>query len=148
MPELDDSELLAMHAAGMPISSIASELGMSRDTVIRILKEHGRDTSRKPKEVDIDDILTAYQNGQAVPAILAKHQISYSRLYEILRDNDIPTRKAATVAIVNERLTQAVKMYQEGLPLWSIKQETGIAQPTLHAELHRQGINLRRPRMI
>jgi len=82
----------------------------------------------------------------SVPEILERYKISHSLLYTILMTNDIPTRQVALSKVVEVRLNHAIKMYQTGLPLWQISQETGIAQPRLHSELHLRNIPLRRPR--
>ena len=147
-PTDDDIELLAMHDGGIPISEIAREMGMSNDTVSRILKEHGRDTSRKAKPVDETGITQDYLDEVSVPDILAKYGISYARLYKVLEDNGVPTRKAAQSEVKSKRLEHAVSLYQNGMPLWAIKQETGVSQPTLHEELHKRNVPLRRERML
>jgi predicted transcriptional regulator len=145
---LDDTELLAMYDAGITISGIATELGMSTQTVRRVLQEHGKDTSRKVKTIDEEDVITMYKQGEPIPNILNEHGISYNAMYTILAKHDVTIRKVAGKEVNEARIAKAVEMYQAGAPLWSIKQETGVPQPTLHAVLHQQGIPLRRPRML
>jgi hypothetical protein len=147
-PEDDNAELLEMHDSKMSIGSIAAELGMSTGTVTRILKENGRDTSRKPKEVDEAGITQAYLDDEPVPAILTKFKLTYDRLYQVLKDNSVPTRKIANKSANKARLDRAVELYVAGAPLLDIKSETGISQPTLHAELYKRNVPLRRPRML
>ena len=122
---------------------------MSNQTVRRILKDHGKDTSRKPAVVvDEDAIAQGYVEGQPVPALLTAFHINHQKLYQILKSHDIELRKVSAAAVIAIRLDRAVDMYVAGLPLWAIKNETGVSQPTLHAELHRRGIPLRHPRML
>lgn len=143
------TELLSMHESGLSISAIASELGISNQTVRKILKEHGKETARqRSKGVDEEAIMQGYLEGTPVPAILKQYDISYTLLYSILAKNNVPTRKVSEAEITNVRLDRAVELYIAGAPLWSIRQETGIMQPTLHNELHKRGVPLRRPRIL
>lgn len=149
MDESKVQEMLAMHDAGLTPTAIASELLVSSQTVRRILKEHDKEVSHKPKHiVDEDVVVQAYVDGRPVPEILAKNSITYTILYKILHDHKVETRKVSEKEITDVRLDRAVDLYKAGAPLWSIKQETGISQPTLHATLHRREILLRRPRML
>jgi len=148
MAELDDTELLAMFDAGLNITHIAEELGMAPATVRKVLKEHGRDTNRKAHEVDTVDVLQMYTQGVPTADILSKHNISYNTLYSIMRKAGIEPRTIKTQYVANERKQRAIELYIAGVPIWSIKMETGISQPTLHDALHQQGIPLRRPRLL
>ena len=149
MEEGKVQEVLAMHDAGISISNIASEMLISNQTVRRVLKEHGKDTSRKPKtSVDPEAISQDYLDGRPIPEILSKFNITYTVLYKCMTACGVPTRKVSDTETNKVRLNHAVEMYVAGAPLWSIRQETGIAQPTLHNELHSRDIPLRRPRML
>lgn len=148
MEEDKVQELLAMYDAGVNVINIAAELGVSGQTIRRVLKEHGKEISRRAAVLDEEAIVKDYVGRMAVPEILAKYKITYAMLYKILATNGIPTRKIENASGHDMRLDHAVQMYEAGLPIWTIKQETGIAQPTLHAELHRRSIPLRRPRML
>ena len=144
-----DEEILAMYDAGMKVPGIASEMGLSAQTVRRILKSRGKETTRKSRAaVDEEAIVQAYQDGEPVPALLAKHSISYAILYKILSEHKIPTRKVLFGESTRTIYDRAVELYVAGAPLWAIKQETGIAQPTLHAKLHERNVPLRRPRLL
>jgi len=149
MEEEKVQEILMMHDAGVNLAGIASELNVSPQTARRVLKDHGKETARRRlKTVDEEAVVREYLESTPVPAILKQHGISYTLLYSILAKNDVPTRKVATLVTTNARLDKAVELYIAGLPLWNISQETGIMQPTLHSELHRRGVPLRRPRML
>jgi len=143
-------EIAAMWDAGMKIPAIATELLMSAQTIRMALKEMGKDTSRGAKHASLDEValIAEYVAGESVAELLKRHKITYNILYRILDKTNTPTRKLAEAAVSNVRMDRAVEMYIAGLPLWSIHQETGIAQPTLHAVLHARNIPLRRPRML
>jgi len=150
MDEGKIQEVLAMFDGNIPINNIAGELGISNQTIRRILQDHGRDTKRRPahNDVDEDDVVQMYIDNQPASLIIAKYHISYTALYKILKAHNVEVRKVSDRAINDIRLDRAVEMYVAGAPLWSIKDETGIAQPTLHAALHKRNVAFRRPRMI
>lgn len=148
MDESKIQEMLVMFDAGISVVGIANEFGVSTQTTRRILKDRGKETGHKTRVVNEDAIARAYQEGTPVPDILATHKITYAVLYKILADHEIPTRKAEHRGMGTSILDRAVELYEAGVPLWSIKQDTGVAQPTLHSELHRRGVALRRPRML
>jgi len=139
-----EAEIVEMHEGGLTLKSIADEMGISSTAVRNILKKYGKETSRVVVDYDEEDIIQQYVSNEPVPQILEDNNISYAQLYTILRNHKVPTRKAIRQDVKQERLAQAVELYQDGVPLWNIKEETGIHQPTLHAELHRRHIPLRR----
>ena len=148
MEEDKIQEILLMHDAGITPANIAAELNASVQTVRRLLKERGREPLSKVKPLDEEGIAKAYQAGESVPKILKDFHINYGVLYRVLQENEVPLRKVAGASVTNMRIERAVELYLAGAPLWSIKQETGVPQPTLHAELHKREITLRRPRLI
>lgn len=141
-------ELLAMFDANINVLGIASELGVSEQTVRRVLKEHGKETKRRSKVVDEENVVQQYMDGVAVPTILSSHNINYAELYKILAKNKVSTRKVVFGEAAKAILDRAVELYVASMPLWAIREETGIAQPTLHAELHKRNVPLRRPRLL
>lgn len=141
---IDVSEIQKMFEAGLTVEAIADELGVTTAKVKTLLKviEGG-----SPKKHDNEDaIVEAYTSQEDVPDILRKYKISYSKLYAILHRQNIPLRKSTESVHANQRLDRAIQMYEAGDPLWKIKSETGVHQPTLHSALHERGISLRRPR--
>lgn len=151
MPELDDAkleELLQMWEQGMPVQDIARELELPITRVRKELVAHGRKRTRSAVHASEAEICTSYAAGDEVSDILAKYELSYSMLYTILSRSGVPVRKTAHKEGKELQLKVAVEMYQAGQPLWQIKQDTGVAQPILHAELHRLKIALRRPRKL
>jgi len=140
------SEVADMFDQGMSITAIAEELGMSEGTVRSDLHKLGKDTRRPSKNPNEEQIVLQYQTAKPVSDILREYNLSYAQLYAILDRRDIPLRKHTAKITSAERLAQAIELYKSGQELWFIKNETGIAQPTLHAEIHRLGIPLRKPR--
>jgi hypothetical protein len=141
-----EAEIVQMHLAGLKAPAIASELEISPSAVRAVLRK-----TTKPQPVHILDenaIIQAYASQVPAGMILKEHSISYATLYRVLAAHNIETRAAQGASGRVKQLEAAVQMYQAGSPLWAILQETGIAQPTLHAELHKRGIDLRRPRML
>lgn len=143
----DLEEVLSMHDAGMSATDIAGELGANPKVIREMLRNAGRQTGPQPAHAQEASICKAYAETD-VPAkdILRKFDITYGQLYGILERNDIPMRKHTRQEGVSRQLQEAVEMYLAGMPLWKIKEETGVAQPTLHAHLHKSKITLRRPR--
>jgi len=139
-------ELITMFNQGMSIDDIATELEVSVSTVRAVLKENGLVKPKsEPTEVELQ-IAVDYTGDLPVPTILQKYHITYARLYTILSDQEVSLRKQVNAAGRSASLEAAIAMYKDGTPLWKIKTETGIAQPTLHAELHTRQIPFRRPR--
>lgn len=139
-----EEEIVEMFDGGVGTAGIAEEMGVSVTAVRNILQKYGRDTSGPrilPKE---DEIVEEYTRGDPAPVILNKHRITYSQLYGVLSRHNIPTRRISETEARVKRLDTAVEMYLAGAKLWEILNETGIAQPTLHAEIHKRGLPLRR----
>jgi transposase-like protein len=142
------TEALQMFDSGMTVAAIAEELEISTQTIRLGLKGSGRSLVKpSAHQADEEAIVIAYQNDEPIPAIMQQYELTYTTLYSILRRHNVPTRKFVAAPSQADRLKVAVEMYQRNVVLWKIKQETGIAQPTLHNELHRLGIPLRRQRM-
>jgi transposase-like protein len=142
------AEAVQMFDSGMTVAAIAEELEMSTQTIRLGLKGSGRSLVKPSIHLaDEKVVVEAYQNDEPIPTIMEQYGLTYTTLYSILRRHNVPTRKVASAPAQADRLKVAIEMYQRNVVLWKIKQETGIAQPTLHNELHRLGIPLRRQRM-
>lgn len=140
------SEILAMWDADQSVATIASELGISAQGVRNVLRSGGKDLNRVVVTSKEKEAVSAYVSGVSVPEILQKYGLTYSKLYTALAHSEVPLRRTVEAPGRKEALERALILYQEGAPLWKIKAETGIAQPTLHSELHIRNIPLRRPR--
>lgn len=139
-----ETEILEMHDSGVHINSIAEEMELSTTAIRNILKKHGRTTIVKKPFHDEEAIINQYLQQMPMQDILEEHQLTYAMLYGILAKHQVTPRKIANADSRQHRLDTAIKMYQEHFALWEITRETGIAQPTLHAELHKRGMQLRR----
>lgn len=139
-----EEEVLEMADAGLRPAAIAEEMDVSVTVIRKILKKYGK-SSGGPRAIDgEDEAVEDYVKGEPIPTILGKYSLTYSQLYSILTRHEVPIRKVSNANVRQQRLNLAIEMYKAGEPLWRIKNETGIAQPTLHAELHSRQIPLRR----
>lgn len=147
-------EVLEMWAAGITDArQIAAEVGISSGNVYMILRDAGLG-SRKPGRKSlsetlpagtIEEIIYAY-SATTEPAItiVRRFGISFTALYKILDDNDVPLRAAQKNEIFEKQMTHAVQLYVDGEKLKRIYIETGIHAPQLYEELEMRGIELRK----
>jgi len=141
-----ETEILKMFDSHMSPTQIATELELSLATISSVLKRHGRAKMVKPPSPEETEIGNAYATGVDIPELLQKYSLTYTRLYALLSKLEIPLRRSSEAVGRKNSLDQAVALYQQGVPLWKIKSETGVAQPTLHDALHTRKIPLRKPR--
>lgn len=139
-----ETEILEMDDNGMKVAAIAEEMELSATAVRNILKKHGRDLSLPKAFRDEEAIINQYIQNTPIHLILTEHDLTYSVLYGILSKHKVTSRKTANAESRQQRFDVATEMYQNGNAIWQIINETGIAQPTLHAELHKRDIPLRR----
>lgn len=140
------NEAVAMKEAGVSIPAIAHELEVSAQTIRNWFKAQGQDPPdalKSPKDISIAE---AYEEGMPIPQILAKFEIGRPQLYNILSKYSVPTRQVILENTRKRAMDEACAMYEQGFVIRQITEDTGIHQPTLHAELARRGIPLRRPR--
>ncbi len=146
-----------MHEQEMTPADIVRELDLSLPTVYRVLKamelSPNRDSNigvlHKLSPEDVEDIEKRYSAGKPVNEILADYGLYYPQFYELLVMLEIKprVRQKQRVKVRNKQLDHAVLLYREtDLTLAEIRLETGIHQPTLHAELRAREIPLRFPR--
>lgn len=145
------AEMRALSQEGISVADIAEEIGFSRGTVYKILKEGHVTPKRQGTILDVVDIETLakqYEEWLPVRDIAETHNITLSQVYYVLRKAGIKPRSKAPGVLTDkeERMEVAVRMYQDGFYLHEIKTETKIAQPPLHEELRRRKIPFRRPR--
>ena len=143
-------EIIQMHSKGMSHRAISQEMGVSVQTVRNYVKA---DPDAQPPEpsatTDVNEPLIAeeYERGDQIPIILAKHGIARAKLYQILSKFSIPARRIENANARERAMEEAVSMYKQGVVIRQITSDTGIHQPTLHAELAKRGVPLRRPRV-
>ena len=139
-----ETEILEMYDNGVQVNAIAEEMQLSATAIRNVLKKHDRATITKKPIRDEEAIINKYLQQVPMRDILEEYHLTYSMLYGILAKHQIASRKLTNTNSRQQRLDTAIKMYQDGHTLWQIANETGIAQPTLHAELHKRGVQLRR----
>ncbi len=144
-----ESEIIEMYSKGISIPAIASETGRSAQTIRNLIKTNPKAQAAKPiavKSVDEVKVAEAYTSGERIPVILEKFGIQRPRLYYILSKYSVPTRQVDRENARSRAMEEAISLYKQGVVIRQITQDTGIHQPTLHAELAKRGIELRRPR--
>lgn len=144
MDQSREQEIVEMHKGGLGLGAIAEEFSLSTTAIRRVLEKYGMSTKKVHATKDEDEIIELYLEGGPIPEILTEHTITYGKLYSILARHGVPTRKVLNKEGRQLALDRAVEMYEEGYKIWKITDETGVHQPTLHAELHRRGVQLRR----
>lgn len=148
MEALKEQTIITMASSGFSVKDIANEVEVSESTVRSVLKLHNIELKDAPPKLNEreQNVIEAYKGDTPVPQILQQFEFTYTKLYTLLERTKTPLRKSHALKARETMIEQAVKMYEEGTPLWKITQETGVAQPKLHAELHLRNIPLRRPR--
>lgn len=145
-------EIIALGSADPPArpDDIAAELGISLNTVYRVLRE--ADLVGKilhPERAHLTEEATAkmierYLANEDVGKLLAEYAISQASFYRVLRENNIPTRQELSQEVKRRALDEAVLMYEQGFKIWKITQVTGVSGHKLNAELHARDIPMRR----
>ena len=131
-------EIIQAFVDGIAIPDIAAEFDLPSSIIKEILVENGVYKSND------NEIIEKYKGGVPIKDILNEFGISISKLYLLLAEHNVPTRNIEHTDGHKAQLDAAIALYEKGVPIWQITQETGIHQPTLHAELHARGIPLRR----
>lgn len=144
MDKTTRTEVLMLHGKGMKARAIAVELAIPVSDVIHVIG------------VDEDAVIEDYRTLMHLPvkAIAEKHGIKTATLYAILDRSGIPRRTTTDAIAIDAAGTQAngrkaqlddaVARYVRGEKIRTIVRETGVAQPTLHYELRRRNVQLRR----
>lgn len=145
-----EAEIMEMLKAGMSPMAIAQEMGLSIQTIRNVKKalDPEAQASIPSATTGVNEVLVGeeYERGDQIPVILEKHSISRAKLYQILAKFSIPARRVENANARERAMEEAVSLYKQGVVIRQITADTGIHQPTLHAELARRSIPLRRPR--
>lgn len=142
------NELEQMVEAGMSVSAIAEELDKSTGTIRKMLADLKLDAhSRAEPAFNVPRILEQYADEVSVAQIISENPgLTYTKFYGILADQGVPTRRVLQQDARKRQLDEAVELYIQGLKIFDIIRETGVNQPTLHAELHARNVPLRNRR--
>lgn len=143
------AEIIKMLKGGMSPMAISQEMGISAQTVRNLQKTSPVAQAAKARTTSlINEIAIGedYEAGEKIPDIMEKHSITRSKLYQILSKFSIPTRQTIQKDTRKRAMDEAISMYKQGFVIRKIKEDTGVHQPTLHDELAKRGVPLRRPR--
>jgi transposase-like protein len=148
MSDIKKQEAMEMAKAGMSVPVIAHEMDVSPQTIRNWLKAQGQEQPTATKDVLAKEaeVIEAYEAGVAVATILKQFDIERAKLYYLLSKYSVTTRQTTLKDSRKRALDEACQMYKDGFVIRQITEDTGVHQPTLHAELARRGIELRRPR--
>lgn len=151
-------DIIEMARAGLGVNVIAAEIQLAPSTVYRILSENDVDLKRYARESfrswtpeEKDEFLARYYD-LSVPilALLDQYHMTHPQLYTLLGEMGLParTKRPEVVDAKAAALEHALDLYQNTtLTIAEIFAETGVHQPTLHAEIRARDIPLRKPRV-
>lgn len=144
------AEARKMFDAGLDQSSIARELELSIGTVRNILGLVGTYTAPKHPmseplgDAQIQKIAARYVSGESVGAICREEGVRPAQLYAALRELRIEQRSDVARAQRQQRLAEAIDMYERGETLVEIQQATGFNPTTFYRLLREAGVDIRR----
>jgi len=129
---------------------IAKEIGLSVQTVYRILRQEGVQPLRGQTIAHLDNhrlglLIERYVRGDPLEDIRREASVSLSTFYQLLDDAGVPRRHETYLAERKQAGEDALTMYKAGKRLWQIKQATGISSSTLSNAIMANNIPRRRP---
>lgn len=130
--------------------AIATELGVSLNTVYRVLREADLIGSiLSPERAHLSEeaaakMIEEYLGNGDVGELMKKYSLSQASFYRVLRDNNVPTRNELAQEQRRRALDDAISMYQQGIKIWRITQVTGISGYKLNKAIHDRDIPMRR----
>jgi hypothetical protein len=150
LTDSERTEVVNLSLDDISVADIAEHMGVSTNTVYGILRRNKVSPKRATfiDTVDTGKVIQDYNDFYPLSLVASRSKISVSQVYYILRNQNVPSRSKgeSVVKQKGEMMDAAIDMYQEGYFIYEITGETGIHQPTLHEELHKRKIPLRRPR--
>lgn len=135
---------------------IKQELGsVSMSLIYQALRTTGRSRSKgqiyKPtlSQEDQEAIIEGYLNGASTKSLRDQYHITNNQIYAILNASNLdPSERIKRRTESRHRqLDNAVAYYLDNKPLWFIYKETKISPATLHNELRKRSIELRRGKL-
>jgi len=146
---MNDAELKAMAEQGLPINMIAVELGVTTSTIYRRLNDLGirpPGQDRLPlTEAQRKEIAVKRTNGISDYELCKEYGIVRSALWRILLSEgvDVMSLQVEEKQANASRMDLAMKLYEDGAPLWKIQEQAGYSASTVMNEVHKRGIRLR-----
>lgn len=130
------------------LTKIALKYGCGRGTIVRLLQEENiklrqqnvGDGCRKIKNQDIIDMIELYRSGCTCREIGDKYGVSYSRVNQIMRANNI---ERTDTKIKKCQYADVVQMYNDGYTSRQIAQKYNCCQGVVSKILRRCGAEMR-----
>lgn len=100
-------------------------------------------TRRRPRRLNASDrniVVRRYQDGESLTQIADSYQIAKSTVSGLLKREGIETRRQITP---EDKVTQAVLLYEEGMSLKCVAQELAISHETVRYQLTKRGVPIR-----
>lgn len=146
------AEILSLAQADPPSKPdvIATELGVSLNTVYRVLREAnliGAILSPERAHLSVEataKMIERYLANEDVATLLQEYSLSQATFYRLLRDNNVPTRGELAQEQRRRALDDAINMYRQGIKIWRITQVTGISGYKLNKAIHDRDVPMRR----
>lgn len=146
------AEILSLAQSDPPSKpdAIATELGVSLNTVYRVLREANLiGALLAPERAHLSQEATAklieeYLSNADVAELMKQYSLSQASFYRLLRDNDVPTRSELAQEQRRRALDDAISMYRQGIKIWRITQVTGISGYKLNKAIHDRDVPMRR----
>jgi len=158
MAKIEQDDLQEMYRLyvdeGVSLDELAAEFGYRRVEISKAFREMtGGEVLRgkasvveKFDESTLEAIVADYKLGLRIKEIVAKYNIpTTGTFYSLLNQLGVPVRSQTQSVLEARRraINEAVQMYKDGYAYWQIRDDTGIHQPELCAELHRRGVPMR-----
>ena len=95
--ERRNAQILAAHGAGVPVVEIARRSGLSLSWTGALLRHHlGADVPETGRgircELNAGELAEAYRDGATVRALAEEHEVSYGKVYRLLKDAGVQFR--------------------------------------------------------
>lgn len=142
------AEIQAMRDGGIAWAEIAAELAMTvQELRPYVLQISPQDAPPAARGWDVGGAIEKYRTGVSVREICEEMGVSTAALYGELARAKVELRRPARGLPQRViKMDRAVNMYMAGVVVSEITRLTGVAQPTLHAELRVRNVPMRRAR--
>lgn len=135
--------IVKMYEEDVPVSHIAEELRVDKNTVYKYLRdrgvyeedlEHARKSTRRFSYLEREEIVRLYKEGVPVEEIAEQIGTSAPSLYRHLNSEGLTRQSTQT------DIQRAISLYNSGKhSVQEVLDRTGVARSTLYRHLKRQG---------